>query len=342
MLCSGTSRCIIPVTAFWPNSEVLNLMLLVDLFRRSPDEVLSKGLWQIIAFAGTGKLTDGGETSAQLREILSCIPVEALSRWGNEAVRGKFEDSGFALQDIVNEIGRRLGFTVRPGTYRGGRGEPYDGLWESRTGHRLVVETKTSDNFTIDLKRLVEYRRRLPTSKWLREEDSSILLVLGRQETGDYEDRIKGSRYAFGMRFITVDALLRLLALKEATADELALANLSTEIFELFTSPKFIGLDPVVKLVTVAPLLPISTDREARWPAFSKRGAPPAAEIDQKILRRVRNAMPQGISSRDIRRGLGRVDYETFKQRMRSLMMGANPPLSVKNIGKKEWVYLNE
>jgi hypothetical protein len=125
----------------------------------------------------------------------------------------------------------------------------------------LVVETKTSDNFTIDLHRLAEYRRLLPVSMKLGEEDSSVLLVLGRQDTGDYEDRIKGSRYAFVMRVITVDALLRLLASKEAIEDEGARANFSARILELFTSPKVIALDAVVDIIAEAPLSRIPSGR---------------------------------------------------------------------------------
>lgn len=80
-------------------------MSLLDIFKISPEELLGKHLWQIIAFAGTGKLGDGNDASAQLREIISHVPVEVLSRWGQEATDGKFDDSGFALQDIVNEAG---------------------------------------------------------------------------------------------------------------------------------------------------------------------------------------------------------------------------------------------
>jgi len=316
-------------------------MSLVDLLKTSPDELFSKHLWQIIAFAGTGKLLDGGDTSAEFREVLSNIPVEALSQWGQEAARGKFDGSGFALQDIVNEVGRRLGFTVRPGTYRGGGGEPYDGLWQARAGHCVVVETKTSDNFTIDLKKLAEYRRQVLTSKRLGEQDSSILLVLGRQDTGDYEDRIKGSRYAFIMRFITVDALLLLLDLKQAATDECASASLSAKIFELFTSPKFIGLDPVVDLVAVAPRLATPTDRHEERPG---RDDDQKTAADRKaaeaLFDKVRTAGASGVSRRNLQRGFGRMGGKRFGELLD--LLTKNLRLRTKKMGRSTFVMLGE
>jgi hypothetical protein len=316
-------------------------MSLVDLLKTSPDELFSKHVWQIIAFAGTGKLLDGGDTSAEFREVLSNIPLEALSQWGQEAARGKFDGSGFALQDIVNEIGRRLGFTVRPGTYRGGGGEPYDGLWQATAGHCVVVETKTSDNFTIDLNKLAEYRRQVLTSKRLREQDSSILLVLGRQDTGDYEDRIKGSRYAFIMRFITVDGLLRLLALKQAATSEYASANLSVKIFELFTSPKFIGLDTVVDLVAAAPVLPIPTERH---------GGRPGGGDDQKnaadrraaeaLFDKVRTAGASGVTRRNLQRRFPQMRGKRFGELL-DLLINSHL-LQTKKTGRKTLVTLGE
>jgi hypothetical protein len=50
------------------------------------------------------------------------------------------------LQDIINHIGRLLGFEVTFGRYRGVAGaNGYDGPWQSPTGKRIVVETKTTD-----------------------------------------------------------------------------------------------------------------------------------------------------------------------------------------------------
>ncbi len=290
-------------------------MSLLDLWKHSPDEFLSKRLWQIIAFAGVGKLVDGGDTSTQLREILSDAPLEALTRWGREAVQGEFDDSGLALQDIINEIGQRLGFSVTSGSYRGGGGKPYDGVWVCKTGHRLVVETKTSDNFAIDLSKLKDYRRLLPFSIDIRQEESSVLLVLGRQRTGDYEDRIKGSRYAFVMRVITVDALFRLLALRKAINGETELASFSARLFELFTSPRVIALDPVVDFVASAPILPPSPVLARKHVGGDDGLKDP---LDKKqigiLLSKVRAAGASGVRRRDLQMYSRSFTAQTFRE----------------------------
>jgi hypothetical protein len=316
-------------------------MSLLDLWKHSPDEFLSKRLWQIIAFAGAGKLVDGGDTSTQLRQILSNAPLEALTRWGHEAVQGEFDDSGLALQDIVNEIGQRLGFSVTPGSYRGGGGKPYDGVWECRTGHRLVVETKTSDNFTIDLTKLADYRRLLPSSINISQEESSVLLVLGRQHTGDYEDRIKGSRYAFVMRVVTVDALLRLLALRGAINGEGALASFSARIFELFTSPRVIALDPVVDFVASAPILPVSPVLPLKHVGGDGgRKDPPDKKRIGILLSKVRAAGATGVRRRDLQRHSRGFTAQTFREALGWLTNSLR--LRIEKRGRKIIVVLGE
>jgi len=277
--------------------------------------MLAKRLWQIVAFAGTGKLLDGGDTSTELREVLSNVPLEALTAWALEAAQGKFTDSGLALQDTVNEVGQRLGFLVTPGTYRGIGGRPYDGVWACGTGHRLVVETKTSDSFAVDLNKLAGYRRLLPASTKGSEEDSSILLVLGRQDTGDFEDRIKGSRYSSVMRVITVDALLRLLALKEAARERGALASFSARIFAVFTSPKVIALDPVVDFVASAPAPPSPPDPHSnRTDAYAGNEVLVEDKIVQSLLSLVHGAGASGVRSRHLQRRFPRLAGKRFRE----------------------------
>ena len=56
-------------------------------------------------------------------------------------------DYAFALQDLVNEIGRRLGFQVEHGLYQGKAGGEtnFDGVWASPgTDVRIVVDPKQS------------------------------------------------------------------------------------------------------------------------------------------------------------------------------------------------------
>src|SRR5450759_1509910 len=150
-------------------------MALTELWNTSPDQLRDKHVQQVIAFAGSGKLLDDGEASAEFRDFLSVIPSASLSRYADDCLKTAFEDSGLALQDSVNEIGRRLGFTVEHGRYRGiAGGIGFDGIWHSDDGKSIVIEVKTTDAYRIDLNKVAGYRRMLIQNDRLRPDDSSV------------------------------------------------------------------------------------------------------------------------------------------------------------------------
>jgi hypothetical protein len=133
------------------------------------------------------------------------------------------------LQDLVNELGRRLGYVVENGRYQGIRNaNGFDGLWQSPEGHSVVVEVKTTDTYRISLDSIVSYRTKLiEASKIVN--SSSVLIVVGRDDTGDLEAQVRGSRHAWDVRLISADALIKLVQLKEnteATETELKIRNL--------------------------------------------------------------------------------------------------------------------
>jgi len=191
-------------------------MSLLNLWKTDPEQVREKKLHQLIAFAGEGKLLDGSAAAKEFREFLAAVPSELLDKYASECLDKSFTDSGLALQDITNEIGRRLGFRVEHGRYRGKRGESgADGLWIAPEGNRIVVEVKTTDTYRIDLKVVAGYRRQMIRDGHGEEESSSILFAVGREDTGDLEAQIRGSRHAWDIRVISVTSLLKLLEVKE-------------------------------------------------------------------------------------------------------------------------------
>lgn len=195
-------------------------MALLDLWNKSPDQVKGKKVQQLIAFAGAGKLLDDSACSQELRAFLARVPSEYLEAYANQCLSQSFSDSGLALQDVVNEVGSRLDAEVTPGRYRGTVNQVgFDGLWKFSKGQSVVVEVKTTDAYRIDLNTIADYRRSLIESKTITEPDSSMLLIVGRQDTGDLEAQIRGSRYAWDIRIISVDALLRLMSIKEEVED---------------------------------------------------------------------------------------------------------------------------
>lgn len=221
-------------------------MSLIDLWNSSPGQLREKHVRQIIAFAAKGRLMDGNESSIEFRTFLSQIPSLLISRYAEECLREKFDDSGFALQDIVNQVGRRLGFTVSDGRYRGNQSQiGYDGLWLSPDNYQIIVEVKTTDAYRIDLNRIADYRKALIKASDVTEENSSILIVVGRQDTGDLEAQIRGSQHAWDVRLISVESLLRLITIKEELEDP----SIARKIREILIPREFTRLDGIIDLV---------------------------------------------------------------------------------------------
>jgi len=221
-------------------------MALLDLWTTSQDQLRSKHVQQIIAIAGDGKLLDGRTASQEFRAFLTHVPSSLLARYADECLRNSFTDSGLVLQDVVNEIGRRLGFAVEDGRYRGTAAHVgFDGLWHFPSGHAVIVEVKTTDAFRIRLDSVLEYKRTLVGAEVISKDTSSVLIVVGRQDTGDLEAQIRGSRHAWDVRLISVEALLRLVELKEAVEDPVIIRR----IHDILIPREFTGLDEIVDIL---------------------------------------------------------------------------------------------
>jgi hypothetical protein len=248
-------------------------MPLTDLWVHSRNQLENKLVQQIIAFAGTGQLRDGNAASAEFRDFLSQVPSHLLRRYVDQCLQDGFSGSGFALQDIINEVGCRLGFQVIHGRYRGSPGHiGHDGLWLFPEGHTVMVEVKTTDTYRIDLDTLAGYRRALIQGNSIGEERSSILIVVGREDTGDLEAQIRGSRHAWDMRLISVDALMRLMVLKEEVEDP----QIIRRIYAILIPREFTKLDEIIEILlsTAEEVKPEELkdgghDEEIRVPAFT-------------------------------------------------------------------------
>jgi hypothetical protein len=224
-------------------------MSLAELWATSRAQIENKHVHQVIAFAGTGQLTDGGVGAAEFREFLSLVPSNHLERYAGECLNESFAGSGFALQDVVNQVGRRLGYSVTDGRYRGTASEVgFDGLWTFPDGHVVVVEVKTTDTYRIDLQRIANYRRELIARSQIDEDKSSILIVVGRQDTGDLEAQVRGSRHAWDVRLISVDGLFRLMYVKERLDDPGTIRR----ICDILKPREFTRLDEIVDIVFAA------------------------------------------------------------------------------------------
>jgi hypothetical protein len=177
---------------------------------------------------------------------LSTIPSSLLQIYADQCLRDAFNSSGYALQDIIHQAGRRLGFTVEDGRYRGSVGHiGYDGIWHFPDGHAIVVEVKTTDAYRIDLETIAGYRKALIKEGTVPEHSSSVLIIVGREDTGDLEAQLRGSRHAWDMRLISVDALMRLMTLKEEVEDP----RIIRRIYDILIPREFTKLDAIVEIL---------------------------------------------------------------------------------------------
>jgi hypothetical protein len=222
---------------------------ILSIYQTNKSALDGKTVAQILAFTGDGKLKDNSKTSNDFREFLSEIPSQLIKQFADNCLSESFTDSGLALQDIINQIGTRLSYSITNGLYRGNQNDiGFDGIWKSKDGHSIVVEVKTTDAYRINLDTVAQYRSRLIEEGIIDKEKSSILIVVGRQDTGDLEAQIRGSRHAWDIRLLSTDSLLKLLSLKETLNDTKTIQ----QITELLKPREFTRIDRLIELIFVA------------------------------------------------------------------------------------------
>jgi len=220
-------------------------MPLIDIWRSNPDSIKSYAIRQVLAIAGDGRIRDESNCAAELRAYLRETTSEKLAAYALECLEDGFEDSGFVLQDVVNEIGRRLEFEVENGRYRGRQGtEGFDGIWRVGSDQAIIVEVKTTDSYNARLDHVAEYRSSLIKNGRVPS-DASILFVVGRKDTGALEAQIRGSRHAWDMRVCGTDSLVKLMRVKEKSTEESTIR----QIRELLRPFEYTRIDRIVDVV---------------------------------------------------------------------------------------------
>ena len=219
-------------------------MPLLEIWKATRDSVLKMNLEAIVRIAGDGQLKDGSETSIEFRQFLNEVESEKLAEFATYCIENSFTSSGQVLQDVINEIGRRLGFRAENGRYQGVKNDiGYDGIWSS-SNECLVIEVKTTDAYTIKLDVIARYRDRLVEENRVPK-DTPILLVIGRNDTESLEAQVRGSRHAWSMRIIGIDALIKLMEVNLST-----LSNEVTEKIHTILRPfEYTRIDKIVDVV---------------------------------------------------------------------------------------------
>ena len=170
-----------------------------------------------------GDYTDGSTSAEQFRDILQDEQTtsEEVEQFLNEALNGSESYHNRALQDIVNNLGQRLGFTVEYGPYQGTSNNiGNDGLWISNASEGegdvyLVVETKKSTAYTIDPGQAGGYMDALVENRDIDPSSVYGLYVIGGEDVDTVVHTIRGSEYRDRIRSIPASQLLTLLEIQE-------------------------------------------------------------------------------------------------------------------------------
>lgn len=266
---------------------------LLTLLKKEPEQAKSYHVKQIVGVCGKGNLKDGSECSREFREYLGIVPTEILLSHANDCLESSFENSGCVLQDVVNELGRRLEYKVEDGLYHGKQTAiGFDGVWNTG-GHSLVVEVKTTDAFLTNLDTIEEYRQELITTKKVAAKGSSVLLVVGRQDTGGLEAQVRGSRHAWSMRIISVDALGKLVNLKERTEEDTV-----AKIHDLLTPFEYTRLDKIIDIAFTAAEDASESDEDLSAELGSAIGAQ-QQHTSGTVLKELRRAILHSLTTRE-------------------------------------------
>ena len=218
---------------------------LIDLYKNNKDFFNEKKIQNILPICGDGKLRDDSKASLEFRAFLKIIPTELLIRYSQDCLSDSFADGGIVFQDIINQMGSRLNYEVEYGLYQGKKNAiGFDGIWSGKDGHKLIIETKTTDAYRINLDTLGTYKQKLIDNGQVNSKDS-ILIIVGRQDTGDLEAQIRGSIHAWDIRVISTEAIIQLLNMRE-TVDDLRILQ---QINDVLKPLEFTRLDKLVKLL---------------------------------------------------------------------------------------------
>jgi hypothetical protein len=257
-------------------------MSLINLWRTNPETVLGMTLPTVVRMAidPDNSLKDGSLGSVAFRQFLTEIDSKKLASYATYCLENAFTDSGQVLQDIVNEVGRRLGFMAQNGRYRGVKNDiGYDGIWTAN-GQSLVVEVKTTDAYTIRLDTVATYRDRLIEESRIPK-NTPILIVIGRNDTSSLEAQVRGSPYAWSMRIVGIDALIKLMEVNLTTSSD----EVTAKIHTILRPFEYTRIDQIVDVVFTT-----ISDKEQQ---FTDETIPET--LEQGTERRVQQRTPRKV-----------------------------------------------
>ncbi len=275
-------------------------MALLHFLQSNREIVLSQTIQQVVSNAGDGILRDGGPASTEFRAFLTQIPIDSLFAYVRQCLDAPFVRSGSVLQDVVNELGRRLDFEVENRTiYQGKRNAVgFDAIWRYSNEAELVVEVKTTDVYTFALETTYQYRESLRSLGQIGR-NASILIVVGREDTGALEAQVRGSRFAWDIRLISAESLIKLVQIR-AKSDDAATVR---QIHQLLRPFEYTKVDKIIDIIfTTATDVESQQKRNKSSPPFPMRARPDLKpqlqeKTDRALIGVMKDRMIKGFSA---------------------------------------------
>jgi hypothetical protein len=207
-------------------------------------------LRNILALVGNLDDTAGEHTGRERFRVFlkeNVTEVGQVRDYIEECIRISGDQYCRALQDLVNHLGRFLGFEVAFGRYQGVQGQiGFDGHWKSATSQHLVVEVKTTEVYSVKTSTLLNYINELVSHKAVPDPDKALgLYVVGRPdpEIRQLENAIIAEKKTQQLRIVSANWLISLAEMMNefeiAHEDVLALIRPSTP-----------SIDPVIDLMS--------------------------------------------------------------------------------------------
>jgi hypothetical protein len=104
-------------------------MPLLAFWKSNPSETNQLAIEQVVGNAGDGNLKDNSDCSIEFRAFLSEVSSAKLRIYIERCLTTPLNKGGLILQDLINELGRRLEYKVENGRYQGISGAVgFDGL----------------------------------------------------------------------------------------------------------------------------------------------------------------------------------------------------------------------
>ncbi len=233
----------------------------------------------ILELVGSLDDTSGENTARErFRNFLeeNVHEVGQLRDYVNECLRISGQQYNRALQDLVNLLGRFLGFEVTFGRYQGISSEiGFDGYWKSPSGFRIVVETKTTEVYAIKTATLLGYVNDLISENEIPSWDAALgLYVVGRPdpELRQLENAIIAQNWSDKLRIISVESLL-------ALCEMMNQYDVSHEDILAVLRPSGPTIDPIVDLMARL-VVPPAEPPETPPVEAKKVPQPPTTEVD--------------------------------------------------------------